>query len=114
MRKVLIAGLCILLLFTSFSSNGLGEPQTIERESFPLLLQLATVLSSIREKLSLVLPNKLADSSNYELPSNYFLFNDTSFISSGTRLYVGGVGPGNYSYIQDAIDNASEGDTVFI
>jgi parallel beta-helix repeat protein len=29
-------------------------------------------------------------------------------------LYVGGGGPGNYTHIQDAIDNASEGDTVFV
>ena len=29
-------------------------------------------------------------------------------------LYVGGTGSGNYSKIQDAIDNASNGDTVFV
>jgi hypothetical protein len=29
-------------------------------------------------------------------------------------LYVGGDGPGNYSKIQDAIDNASAGDTIFV
>ena len=29
-------------------------------------------------------------------------------------LYVGGSDPGNYSKIQDAIDNASDGDTVFV
>lgn len=29
-------------------------------------------------------------------------------------LYVGGSGPGNYSTIQDAIDDASAGDTVFV
>lgn len=34
--------------------------------------------------------------------------------SRGSWLYVGGSGPGNYSRIQDAIDNASEGDTVFV
>jgi len=32
----------------------------------------------------------------------------------GNWLYVGGSGPGNYSKIQDAIDNASDGDTVFV
>jgi parallel beta-helix repeat protein len=32
----------------------------------------------------------------------------------GDTLYVGGDGPGNYSKIQDAIDNASDGDTVFV
>ncbi|OGS40386.1 MAG: hypothetical protein A3K77_02045 [Euryarchaeota archaeon RBG_13_31_8] len=35
-------------------------------------------------------------------------------ISNGNRLYVGGSGPGNYSRIQDAIDNASDGYIVFV
>ena len=34
--------------------------------------------------------------------------------SLGDTLYVGGSGPGNYSTIQEAIDNASDGDTVFV
>jgi parallel beta-helix repeat protein len=32
----------------------------------------------------------------------------------GETLYVGGSGPGNYSDIQDAIDNADDGDMVFV
>jgi len=32
----------------------------------------------------------------------------------GNWLYVGGTGPGNYTRIQDAIDNASDGDTIFV
>jgi len=35
-------------------------------------------------------------------------------ISSGKTLYVGGSGPRNYTKIQDAIDDASDGDTVFV
>ena len=34
--------------------------------------------------------------------------------SKGDWLYVGGSGPGNYTRIQDAIDNASDGDTIFV
>ncbi len=34
--------------------------------------------------------------------------------SRGNWLYVGGNGPGNYTKIQDAVDNASAGDTVFV
>lgn len=34
--------------------------------------------------------------------------------SKGSWLYVGGSGPNNYTRIQDAIDNASDGDTVFV
>jgi len=34
--------------------------------------------------------------------------------TNGKTLYVGGSGPGNYTKIQDAIDNASDEDTVFV
>ena len=37
-----------------------------------------------------------------------------TFLNGGNTLYVGGSGPGNYSIIQDAIDNATSGDTVFV
>jgi len=35
-------------------------------------------------------------------------------LTPGNTLYVGGDGPGNYTKIQDAIDDASDGDTVFV
>jgi parallel beta-helix repeat protein len=35
-------------------------------------------------------------------------------ISEGNILFVGGNGPGNYSIIQDAINDATDGDTVFV
>ena len=38
----------------------------------------------------------------------------TTHAKSGNTLYVGGSGPGNYTSIQDAIDDASDGDTVFV
>lgn len=34
--------------------------------------------------------------------------------SRGNWLYVGGSGPGNYTRIQDAVDNATDGDTVYV
>jgi parallel beta-helix repeat protein len=34
--------------------------------------------------------------------------------SDGETLYVGGSGEGNYTKIQDAIDNASDGDMIFV
>ncbi|MEE9506560.1 MAG: hypothetical protein V3V98_05375, partial [Thermoplasmata archaeon] len=33
---------------------------------------------------------------------------------NASTLYVGGVGPGNYTTIQGAIDNADIGDTVYV
>jgi len=35
-------------------------------------------------------------------------------ISSGNTLYVGGTGPKNYTSIQEAVDDAKIGDTVFV
>ena len=43
-----------------------------------------------------------------------FIPTGTSETSHGNILYVGGTGPGNYTRIQDAIDNASNGDIVYI
>ena len=37
-----------------------------------------------------------------------------SFNDNGKILYVGGSGPGNYSKIQDAINDAMPGDTIFV
>jgi hypothetical protein len=37
-----------------------------------------------------------------------------SFTSEGNTLYVGGTGPNNYSSIQDAIENATSFDTIFV
>ena len=34
--------------------------------------------------------------------------------TGGNTLYVGGSGPNNYTSIQDAIDNASDGDTIYV
>ena len=42
------------------------------------------------------------------------LWSFTTMKCSGNILYVGGDGPGNYTKIQDAIDNASDGDAVFV
>ena len=48
------------------------------------------------------------------ITSSVAIDNPIKPISSGNTLYVGGTGPSNYSKIQDAIDNASDGDTVFV
>ena len=49
------------------------------------------------------------------IPSTGINVERTSTVSyDGKTLYVGGSGPGNYTRIQDAIDDASDGDTVFV
>jgi len=44
----------------------------------------------------------------------YFEKQSIKPMSLGNTLYVGGNGTGNYSKIQDAIDDASDGDTVYV
>jgi parallel beta-helix repeat protein len=39
---------------------------------------------------------------------------EPQFNDSNTCLYIGGIGQNNYTRIQDAVDNASNGDTVFV
>ena len=49
------------------------------------------------------------------IPSTGRVMEQSSILSSDSNtLYVGGSGEGNYSKIKDAIDNASNGDTVFV
>ena len=48
--------------------------------------------------------------SSYEELSNHILLRN----DNGNILYVGGTGPRNFSKIQDAIDNASNNDTIFV
>jgi len=48
------------------------------------------------------------------ITSSVAINNTIKPISSGNILYVGGTGPNNYTKIQDAIDDASDGDTVFV
>jgi len=49
-------------------------------------------------------------------PSAEINYQKSSFVGTGIRgfLYVGGDGPGNYTNIQDAIDDATEGDTIYV
>ena len=43
-----------------------------------------------------------------------FINLEPRIIATGETLYVGGSGPGNWTNVQDAIDNATNGDTVFV
>ncbi|MGF3554110.1 MAG: hypothetical protein ACQXXF_02395, partial [Thermoplasmatota archaeon] len=45
---------------------------------------------------------------------NFILDNRIKPGNGGNWLYVGGSGPKNYTKIQDAIDKATDGDTVFV
>ena len=60
--------------------------------------------------LTLFIGTSMSPSTGVEISS----MNNQYPLQDGTWLYVGGNGPGNYTSIQDAIDNATDGDTVFV
>ncbi len=51
--------------------------------------------------------------SNTSIKKKYTINTETS-VYTGNTLYVGGNGPGNYTKIQDAINDANNSDTVFV
>jgi parallel beta-helix repeat protein len=48
------------------------------------------------------------------VPGFHVNLSDNPQLMNRGRLYVGGSGPGNYTTIQDAINHASDGDTVYV
>jgi parallel beta-helix repeat protein len=58
----------------------------------------------------LILSNALIPS----LHASHQIIPASSLTLNGNTFYVGGNGPNNFTRIQDAIDNASDGDTVFV
>lgn len=52
---------------------------------------------------------------SFVIPSTgIYIEKSSTILIQGNTLYVGGSGPGNYTNIQDAIDDANNGDTIFI
>ncbi len=50
----------------------------------------------------------------FPVSGNPILNNNLIQLPLGNTLYVGGSGPGNYTKIQDAINDSEDGDTVFV
>jgi parallel beta-helix repeat protein len=66
----------------------------------------------LRKSFPLIIICLLIGSVSASVPSIYSIKNKS--IKDGATLYVGGNGPGNYTTIQDAINDAVSGDTVFV
>ncbi|MHA1289946.1 MAG: right-handed parallel beta-helix repeat-containing protein, partial [Candidatus Thorarchaeota archaeon] len=49
-----------------------------------------------------------------EMKNGLYVGNADAALLGGNTLYVGGSGPNNYTNIQDAIDDANNGDTIFV
>jgi len=59
--------------------------------------------------LGLLFTSTISSSGFSDLPKQILIESST-----GDTLYVGGNGPHNYSRIQDAVNNASSGDTIYV
>jgi len=79
-------------------------------------MKIKMVILAIILSILLILPATsykadIVDTSYVKGESNEI---ETAIINDGNTLYVGGSGPNNYTKIQDAIDAASDGDTIFV
>jgi len=72
----------------------------------PILILLLVVCFVLSPLLSGDVKGDISENNTNYAPSLMCL--------SGTILFVGGHGPGNYSTIQEAIESATDGDTVFV
>ena len=85
------------------------------RSSFTFFCVLMLLFSSLTFATDLLPRTNLLRSSTKQLTDENDLHSDLLFSrSNGTVLYVGGSGPGNFSTIQNAIDNATDYDSIFV
>jgi parallel beta-helix repeat protein len=75
----------------------------ISKSFCPKISEHYTYETVYNSKNSIIIPNNLKVVKKSFKP-----------LSTGNTLYVGGSGPANYTRIQDAVDNSSDGDTVFV
>jgi len=68
-----------------------------------VMMSFTSISGSSNNKLS----KSVQEQKNLSLISEKFMFD-------GNTSYVGGDGPNNYTSIQDAVDNASDGDYIFV
>ena len=68
----------------------------------------------MKKKLIIILVCMLLIGTALPVSGNVLLERTPISTSFGGMLYVGGSGPGNYSTIQEAIDDTSDGDRVYV
>lgn len=104
--KILVFGAIAILLGSTFLP--IGNPNLLHAEIIGKESAMESdILNDNPSQINLpIVPVKKSSA------SNKIGIIDESM--NGTTLYVGGSGPGNYSNIQDAINDANDGDTVFV
>ena len=77
-------------------------------------MKKTTILVIVIGMLLCNVPLVIGIEHNFDKQNGELISESLIVTPSGKILYVGGTGPGNYTNIQDAINNASDGDTVFV
>lgn len=122
MAKVLVVCISLLSVMVVFSQVCIGQQDQVLSDH-ELLSSFYQPQGSIQGCGTLV--SYVMKSGSYSYQINELRLNPdkiplpvrpkkSSTSSRSVWLYVGGSGPGNYSSIQDGIDNASDGDTIFV
>ncbi|KAA0009241.1 MAG: hypothetical protein FE036_00850, partial [Thermoplasmata archaeon] len=100
---VVVVGIIFGSMAYGNKSQDINEPDNILKKQIDVNKVLKSLTDLSREEL------KFKSSGLNKSPT---LKNSAEVTASENILYVGGSGPNNYTKIQDAIDNASNGDTI--
>lgn len=128
MAKILICLVVAVTLFLPSASSLLeGKTTTTEEQMYDGISQIQVpsdenelkILESTRVEYSIDddfdgIIDDGPPEEKIQIPNKPIYPIDKTLKERGTTLYVGGVGPGNYTSIQDAVDDASSYDIVFV
>ena len=113
--KILVVGIILLLIGIAVLSSIEAENTSyFNCKKYTLRESVFSVGSPIEKWTAKSTTMTVDDFSDNTLKAVYSV-QEPSFVSyNGKTLYVGGKGPGNYSFIRSAVYAASDGDTVFV
>ena len=127
MRKIITLGIMLLFLGICIIPNvnsNISKKDTLsynQLEYIDFLNYPEHVYSKITNPFNPIAPENLNYKTAYKNKDFSITQTDSKVVkksssplSNGNTLYVGGSGPNNYTDIDDAIHDASEGDTVFV
>jgi len=111
-KGILAAFVSLLMIGIVFGSMAYGNKGNDTNESDNILKKQTDVNKVLKPLTDL--SKESLESKSSGLNKFPALKNAAEVTASGNILYVGGSGPNNYTKIQDAINGANDGDTVFV
>lgn len=98
------------------NASKLSRVKRPSETSFQFTAKLKQLSNFMKEQNITFAQDKEIAYSNIRIKNfpSYYNNKVSDYISKNNTLYVGGSGPENFTLIQDAIDNASDGDIVYV